>query len=191
MALELYENATPFALRLLGFGPDADERIVFYDHHPKEIPMTRSSKLLCIAVAILVVAPLALSAHIGASARELAKADEDWSKAAAAKDLERVASFYADDALAYPPGEPMAIGRAGAKKVWEAYFKDPSFAVSWKTEHAEVAGELGYTSGSSETSVKGPDGQIVRMKGKYVAVWRKQKDGSWKAIHDIWNDDTR
>src|SRR5262245_40717586 len=116
--------------------------------------MSRFSKTLVAAFAILVAAPLALSAHVTANARDLAKADDDWSKAAAAKDVERVASFYADEAIAYPPGEPVAAGRAAAKKIWAAYFSDPSFAVSWKTEHAEVTGDLGYTSGSSETSFK-------------------------------------
>ena len=153
--------------------------------------MARFSKVLIAAVALLVAVPLALSAHIGATARDLAKADDDWSRAAAARDVERVVSFYTDDAIAYPPDEPIAVGKAGAKKVWAAYFSDPSFAVSWKTEHAEVAGELGYTTGTTETSFKGPDGKTARAKGKYVVVWRKQKDGSWKALHDIWNNDSK
>jgi len=153
--------------------------------------MTRFSRILVAAVAVLVVVPLALSAHIGATARDLAKADEDWSRAAAARDVERVVSFYTEDAIAYPPDEPMTVGKAAAKKVWAAYFSDPSFAVSWKTEHAEVTGELGYTTGTTETSFKGPDGKTARAKGKYVVVWRKQKDGSWKALHDIWNNDSK
>ena len=33
------------------------------------------------------------------------------------------------------------------------------------------------------------DGTQVSEKGKYVTAWKKQKDGTWKAIHDIWNAD--
>ena len=143
------------------------------------------------AFAILVSVPVALSAHIDANATALAKLDDDWSNAAVAKDIERVASFYAEDAIAYPPNEPAAVGKAAAKKVWAAFFADPTFAISWKTAHAEVAGDLGYTSGTYEDSFKGPDGKTVNEKGKYVCVWRKQKDGSWKAIHDIWNPDAK
>ena len=154
--------------------------------------MSRSSKyLLAAAFAVLASVPLALSAHIAANAQALAKLDDDWSKAAVAKDVERVASFYADDAIAYPPGEPMAVGKAASKKVWATYFSDPSFAISWKTAHAEVVGELGYTSGTYDNSFKGPDGNTVHANGKYVVVWRKQKDGGWKAIHDVWNADSR
>ena len=132
-------------------------------------------------------------AHIDASAKELAKLDDDWSKAAGKKDADAVASYYADDAIAYPPGEPMAVGRAAAKKVWAAYFADPTFSISWTTVHAEVSksGDFGYTTGTYQDSFKGSDGKSVTEKGKYVCAWKKDKDGKWKAIHDIWNTDSR
>jgi uncharacterized protein (TIGR02246 family) len=135
----------------------------------------------------------ALAADMDANAKVLAKLDDDWSKAAATRDADRVASFYAEDAIAYPPQEPAAIGRAAAKKVWAAYFADKSFTISWKTVHAEVAksGDLGYTTGTYESSFKGADGKPVSEKGKYLCTWRKQKDGTWKAIHDMWNSDAK
>jgi ketosteroid isomerase-like protein len=87
----------------------------------------------------------------------------------------------------------LAVGRAAAKKVWAAYFADPSFTISWKTVHAGMSksGDLGFTTGTYEDSYKAPDGKVVTEKGKYVCIWKKQKDGSWKAIHDIWNSDSK
>lgn len=128
-----------------------------------------------------------------ADAKALTKLDDDWSKAAATKDAERVASFYAEDAVAYPPNEPVCVGRAAAKKVWAAYFADESFKISWKTNHAEAArsGDLGFTAGTYEASYKGPDGKVVSEKGKYLCTWKKQADGSWKATHDMWNTDAK
>ena len=131
------------------------------------------------------------SADTSAEAKALAKLDDDWSAAAAAKDAKRVASFYADDAIAYPPNEPMAVGKAGAEKVWAAYFADPTYNISWKTTHSEVTGALGYTAGTYEDSFKGPDGKTISGKGKYVCVWKKQSDGTWKAVHDMWNTDSK
>jgi len=144
--------------------------------------------LLCAA---LVAATLAFAGEMDANAKALAKLDDDWSAAAATRDAAKVASFYADDALAYPPNEPVAVGRAAAQKVWAAYFAEPTFRISWKTTHAEVNGDLGFTSGTYEDSYKGADGKMVQEKGKYLCVWKKQKDGSWKAIHDMWNADTK
>jgi ketosteroid isomerase-like protein len=130
---------------------------------------------------------------MSAEAKALAKLDDEWSAAAATKDAEKVASFYAEDAIAYPPGEPAAVGRAAAKKVWAAYLSDPSLSISWKTLHADVAksGELGFTAGTYEMSFKGPDGKMMHEKGKYLCTWRLQKDGSWKAAHDMWNADAK
>jgi ketosteroid isomerase-like protein len=128
-----------------------------------------------------------------AEARALTQLDDAWSAAAGSKDVERIASFYADDAIAYPPNEPAAVGRAAAKRVWAAYFAEPTFRISWKTTHAEVAasGELGYTTGTYEDSFRGADGKTVTERGKYACVWKKQPDGSWKAIHDMWNADQK
>jgi uncharacterized protein (TIGR02246 family) len=135
--------------------------------------------------------PANAGAEMSAEAKALAKLDDDWSAAAATRDAKRVASFYAEDAIAYPPNEPVAVGRVGAEKVWAAYFADPSYNLSWKTMHAEVAGALGYTAGTYEDSFKGPDGKKIQGKGKYLCVWKKQSDGTWKAIHDMWNTDLK
>jgi ketosteroid isomerase-like protein len=54
-----------------------------------------------------------------------------------------------------------------------------------------TSGDLGFTAGTYEDSFKGPDGKLVNEKGKYVCTWRKEKDGTWKAIHDIWNTDSK
>ena len=146
-----------------------------------------------IAIAAFFLASLAPAADTDAMEKALTRLDDDWSKAAATRDADRMASFYAEDAIAYPPNEPIAIGRAAAKKVWASYFADPTFSISWKTVHAGVStsGDLGFTAGTYENSFKGPDGKLVKEKGKYVCTWRKEKDGTWKAIHDIWNSDSK
>lgn len=127
------------------------------------------------------------------AAAVLTKLDDDWSAAARRRDVDEVASFYADDAVAYPPNEPPAVGRAAARKVWAAYFAEPTFSITWKTLHAEVApsGDMGYTTGPYEDVFKGPDGKLVHEKGKYLCIWKRQKDGTWKAVHDMWNADAK
>jgi len=148
---------------------------------------------MAVAFSVLVPASSALAADMDAQAKALAKLDDDWSKAAATKDADRVASFYAEDAIAYPPNEAVAIGRPAAKKVWAAYFSDPTFTISWKADHAGVSksGDLGFTAGAYEDSYRGTDGKVVTEKGKFLCTWKKQKDGTWKAIHDMWNSDSK
>ena len=128
-----------------------------------------------------------------AIAQELTRLDEEWNNAAAIRNVDSVASFYADDAIAYPPNEPMAVGKAAARNVWAAYFADSTFSISWKTTHAggSKGGDLGFTTGTYEDFYVGPDGTRVMERGKYVCIWSKQPDGAWKAIHDTWNTDSK
>lgn len=148
---------------------------------------------LAVAFAAMFTVLPGFSADPDADAKALTKLDDDWSKAAATRDADKVSAFYAEDAVAYPPGAPVASGRAAAKKVWASYFSEPSFAISWKTVHAGAAksGDLGFTSGTYEVTFKGPDGKPGSEKGKYLCTWSKQKDGSWKATHDMWNSDSK
>jgi len=145
------------------------------------------------ACALLGAAPAAMAADLDAAGKALAKVDADWSKAAAAREVNAVVSYYAADAVAYPPNAPVGVGQAAAKQVWAAMFADSTFSLSWTTLHADVSksGDLGYTTGSYADSYMGKDGKPVQEVGKYVCVWAKQKDGKWKAIHDAWNADTK
>lgn len=159
----------------------------------KRLRGTRSILAAGGAVAALLSASCTPAADRDAIASELTRLDDEWSKAAATKNADTVASFYAAEAIAYPPSEPIAVGQAAAKKVWASYFADSTFSISWKTEHTGVSqsGDLGFTVGTYEDSFRGPDGTLVTEKGKYVCIWAKQPDGTWKAIHDIWNTDSR
>jgi ketosteroid isomerase-like protein len=128
-----------------------------------------------------------------AIAKQLTQLDDEWSKSAATKNADTVGSYYATDAIAYPPNEPAVVGRDAATRVWATYFADSTFTISWKTEHAggSKGGDLGYTAGTYEDSYRGADSTMVHEKGKYVCIWARQADGSWKAVHDIWNSDSK
>ena len=78
-----------------------------------------------IAITSLAVARVCFAATDDKNTRELIAVDDDWSNAAVAKDVDRVASFYATDAVAFPPDEPIAVGSAATRKVWANYFADP------------------------------------------------------------------
>ena len=54
---------------------------------------------------------------------------------------------------------------------------------------AEMAasGDLGYTFGNYVATSKDKDGKVVKHYGKYVTIWKKQADGSWKVAMDTGN----
>ena len=142
---------------------------------------------------VLLSASCAPAVDTNAIAKQLTQLDDDWSKAAATKNADAVASFYATDAIAYPPNSPIAIGQPAARAVWASGFADSTYSISWTTAHAGVSksGDLGYTAGTYQESYRGPDGNPVTVTGKYLCVWAKQADGNWKATHDMWNADSK
>lgn len=144
-----------------------------------------------IACALLIFKQPAKASPPDAKAKALMALDDEWSRAAQAGNLDAVASYYAEDAVAYPPDAPKAVGRNAAREVWKNYFAAPNFKISWKSNAAGVDGKMGWTSGTYELSMNGPDGKPVSGVGKYLCVWRKGADGKWKAIHDMWNADSK
>ena len=117
--------------------------------------------------------------------------DAQWSKAAAAKDAESAVSYYAEDAALMPPNAPIATGKEAIRVFWKSLVASPGFTVGWKATKAEVArsGDLAYLIGTYELTVNDASGKPVNDRGKYIEVWRKQADGKWKAVADMFNSD--
>jgi ketosteroid isomerase-like protein len=120
------------------------------------------------------------------------KADEDWSYAAAmAKDLDKTVGFYAADALVMPPNGVSVTNPADIRAIWKGYLESPGFGGGWKVVRAEVSrsGELGYASGTWAFTWTDGAGKPAADRGKFTEIWKRQTDGSWKCIADIWNSD--
>jgi ketosteroid isomerase-like protein len=118
------------------------------------------------------------------------QADLDWSKAAAARDVEKVVSYYAPDGAIYPPNSPLSAGQPAIKVAWTGMMNLPGFMVNWVPSRVEVssAGDMGWSSGTYQISMNVP-GTPANDHGKYVAIWKKQPDGNWKVEADIFNSD--
>jgi uncharacterized protein (TIGR02246 family) len=118
------------------------------------------------------------------------QADMDWSKAAASKDVDKVVSFYAEDGAIYAPNAPVAAGRPAIKVEWTGMVNLPGFGVNWVPSRVEVArsADIAWSTGTYTMTSSMP-GTPGTDHGKYVAVWKKQSDGSWKVEADIFNSD--
>jgi ketosteroid isomerase-like protein len=121
---------------------------------------------------------------------EILRLDAEWSRMAATGDVERIVSYWADDAAVFPPGAPPLVGKAAIREFVTQSFQVPGFSISWKTNEVVVAasGELAYGIGGNRVSFAGPDGTPVVVEGKAVTVWRRDGANGWKCVIDIWND---
>ncbi|MBZ5672354.1 MAG: SgcJ/EcaC family oxidoreductase [Acidobacteriia bacterium] len=124
----------------------------------------------------------------GSAIREI---ETEAKKAAAARNLERYISFYADDASLFWPGTPMVTGKPAIRELMNTFFAMPSFSLSFQTVKVQVSqsGDLAYSYGINTVTLTDPNGNVVSDKGKYLTVYKKQLDGKWKVIADIGNSD--
>jgi uncharacterized protein (TIGR02246 family) len=151
--------------------------------------------MLVVTVALLAFmsgcAPQAAPDTREADERTIREIEIEWSKASAAKDVERSMSFYADDASVFEPGKPMVTGKDAIRKGLDADFAVPGASLSFQTAKVVAArgGDLAYTYGTYAMTMKDAKGKPVNDKGKFVTVYGKQPDGKWKVVADIWNSD--
>ncbi len=112
-------------------------------------------------------------------------------RAAQAKDLVHWASHFTDDATLFPPNQPIVKGKEAIQELMTEWIANPDFGVNWQTTKVEVskAGDLGFASGTYEFTLNDEKGKPVSELGKWVSVYKKQIDGRWKCVTDIWNSD--
>ena len=146
-----------------------------------------------IALTILLMAARSLPAQKKDSTGESAirAADQGWARVFGAKDLQGSLEFCADNASFMAPNAPVAIGKDAIGKSFTAFFTLSDLKITWHPIKIEVArsGDLGYSTGEYDMSFKDPAGKTITDRGKYVTVWKKQPNGGWKVIYDIFNSD--
>jgi uncharacterized protein (TIGR02246 family) len=136
-------------------------------------------------VALVVAFLSALSAPAFAQKAEIDAVNAKWVEFFNKGDFAGIASLYAEDATAFPPGSGMVKGRAAIGTMWKNMAEkvaDPQLTtLDVKPLGPTAAREIGTFS----LTTKGPTPQEVT--GKYVVVWEKV-GGDWKLAADIWND---
>ena len=113
-----------------------------------------------------------------------------WSRDA--KDAEKFSSYYAEDAALLLPNQPVVNGREAIKAAFKQFTADPNFDLRFESTKVDVAksGEIGYTQGAYTMTMTDPaTKKPMTDKGKYLTVYKKQGDGSWKAVQDTVNSD--
>jgi ketosteroid isomerase-like protein len=99
------------------------------------------------------------------------------------------ATWFADDAVTLNNGKPATLGRGAiaASATW-----DPrQYQLTWTAQGAQMgpSGDMGFTWGHYEGHANDPQGRPVLNSGRYITVWRKLPDGTWKVAMDASADE--
>lgn len=147
-----------------------------------------------------VVALVTLAACGGESTASRAASDADlasltaaalaYQAAASAKDAEAVVGMYDQTALMVPPNaEIVDEGLAGVEGYQFGFIVTPGVALDFELERVEVAasGDIGWTFAVGQITIdregEPPGRDVVRD----FHTWKRQADGTWKIVVDMWN----
>jgi uncharacterized protein (TIGR02246 family) len=110
--------------------------------------------------------------------------NQDW----ASRDLDKIMAHYAADAVLMVPFAPPSVGAAAIREGNKAMASDPVTSLKFTASKVEVAksGDIAWTQGSYTLTLTDPQSkQVIKDHGSYVTTYRKQPDGTWKAVADI------
>jgi uncharacterized protein (TIGR02246 family) len=108
--------------------------------------------------------------------------------AAVAKDFATWSSLFHDDAIVNPPNEPAVKGRAAIR----AWLEKLPPITEFKLNNDKVEGreDLAYVLGSYTMTITPPGAPgAVKDSGKFVTILRRQTDGKWLCVVDMFSSD--
>lgn len=114
--------------------------------------------------------------------------EAQWQKDYAAKDVNALAGHYADDAALGDAGSALATTDVDRRKELQGLVSDPNLKLAFAADRVQVAasGDYAYSRGHySITTTDKATGKPVDSTGSYLTVYKKQADGSFKAVEDF------
>lgn len=116
------------------------------------------------------------------------KAHQDTLEPFNAGDLDTLMTFFTEEAVYMPPGMPVLHGKQAIRDFY-AQFKTKVDSLS--TDEVIVAGDWAFERGSVSAAMTVSEGsEAVQVTGKFLDIWQRQPDGSWKIARVIWNLDS-
>jgi len=153
-------------------------------HQNQNITSMKNVAILCLLL-VLACQPQEQSTTLSeAEISAVMEATTQYGGAIVAGDFDKIRSLMDANVVLLPPGELEAQGVDAAMQSMEGI---PGMEGSINPEQVEGSGNLAYVHGSYNITVIVNDTTRIPDNGKYIEVWKKQDNGSWKVVVDIWN----
>ena len=106
------------------------------------------------------------------------------------EDVAAQGSVYADDGIVMMSNMPAWKGRDAIRKgAVDMFAAMDAKDVKFNTQDVDVSGDIAVETGTFSMTLTPKGGKAVEEKGKYITVWKRQADGTWKIARDISNSD--
>ena len=150
--------------------------------------MKRWMTLAWVTMAIAMAVGCNRGRDTAADAQAIQDTEKRWNQDYLSKDADKLAAYYADDAVLMAPGMAPSVGRESIRATLKQLVADPALSLKFTSAKIDVAesGDLGYTRGAYVmTMTDAQTKKVVHDEGSYVTTYRKDADGKWRAVADI------
>jgi uncharacterized protein (TIGR02246 family) len=144
-------------------------------------------KLFGMLFIVLSMAALVAPANAQSTREAIEAVLVKFSEAFNSKDAAAVAAHYAEDAAVFPPDSARIDGRANIQNFWKGAIDAGLSDLTLKAVEVQDQGDWAYEVGELGYSAPGTGDSRSTATGKYIVIWKKDADGTWRIYRDIWN----
>ena len=151
-----------------------------------------------IAAGFLFAALLSLSAAGAAFAQTadqealtaISEFNRQYLKAINESDIELLASLTTEDHMMISSGGAPLVGKTALVDAMSRAFERLDFDETWTPEETVVSGDMAYQRGRFVVVARPRDGgEVSRTEGNFMRIYRRQPDGRWFMVRDMFNSD--
>jgi uncharacterized protein (TIGR02246 family) len=130
--------------------------------------------------------PNAASHDVTADSTAVRAASDAYVAAALANDAAAVSAFWTDDAVFMNAGMPTLRGRTSIDSLIQGMHSSVRVTeLAVQIDELTVSGDAAYLLGTYNETLMPASGAPQRVSGRYLHVWRRQADGSWKLARAV------
>ena len=104
-----------------------------------------------------------------------------FNEALVARDTDKLMLFFAGDFTYVGTTSGISTDMEGIRNDFEEFFKVPENTTNWTSIqiYVSIGGDIAFETASSKQKIRRKEG-VVDVTYYFLAIWKKQEDGSWK-----------
>ena len=112
-----------------------------------------------------------------------------WAEGLTNQDTDAMLSLFTTGTVFMPPDQPAITGKEAVRGWFDALFAGGTVEYSIQADEVKVAGDWAGGRGTYTFSSASEEGEPVTNSGKWIILYERGADGSWRSASLVWNTD--
>jgi uncharacterized protein (TIGR02246 family) len=146
-------------------------------------------RLLSLGLLLILPVGMRCQAQTAGQNKEIDTVRAEWVRSLEARQLEPSLALFTDDAAFLNPDGTRMAGKDAIRGLYQQIFATYSGKILLDSKQIGVSGVLAYDSGAfRETLTTLKSGAKQDVKGSYLMVFRREPDGKWRIVQQVWTE---